>query len=205
MPKSILYTLLLCYSAAISLAQTQVSISPSIRPRLTKDTTRLITALDSFITKENQPAPLLQKQLINFYPLEKGEYWLTVACSDSTSLLQIRTFVASEDSNHITLASPLAYLTRHWQTTQIGHIAYHYPDTINLTRARAFEKNNETIAQKLGVAPENFDFYLTGNYQQILALQGYEFDAKKGRSNPRRLFYGGSSILRHSAQRRLLA
>ncbi len=49
---------------------------------------------------------------------------------------------------------PLAYLTRHyWQTKQLGQITYHYSDNINLTRARAFEKNNETIAKKLGLTP----------------------------------------------------
>ena len=177
MLKNILAAIFLCHLATVSIAQFQISISPHIRPHLTIDSTQLLAALDSFFTREDQPESYLPHQLINFYPLEKGRYWVTVACSDSTSLLQLRTFVASGDSIHVTLASPLAYLTRNWHTAQIGHITYYYPDTINLGRARAFDKNNETIAQKLGLTPENFDFYLTGNYQQILTLQGYQFDA----------------------------
>jgi len=179
MLKNILVALFLCHLAAVSIAQFQVTISPAIRSRLTNDSTQLKAALNSFFTKEDQPLSYLSQQLINFYPLGKGQYSVTVAFSDSAAPVQLRTFVASGGSGHINLTSPLAYLTKNWHTAQIGHIAFHYADTINLSRARAFEKNNETIAHKLGLTPENFDFYLTDNYQQILALQGYEFDAKR--------------------------
>jgi len=118
-------------------------------------------------------------KLLNFYPIGHDRCWMTLSFNDGPTLTRIVSCIVQKENAHYTFTSPLAYLTRHWQTTQIGNITYHYPDNINLTRARAFEKNNETIAKKLGLTPEKFDFYLTDNYQEIPPLLGYLYDPER--------------------------
>jgi hypothetical protein len=118
-------------------------------------------------------------KLLNFYPVGHNECMMTLAFNDGPRLTRIVSCLVQNENDHYTFTSPLAYLTRHWQIKQLGQITYHYADNINLTRARAFEKNNETIAGKLGLTPEKFDFYLTDNYQEIPPLLGYNYDPER--------------------------
>lgn len=118
-------------------------------------------------------------KLLNFYPVSHNQCMMTLSINEGPRLTKIVSCVVQKDPDRYTFTSPLAYLTRHWQTTQVGNITYHYLDNINLARARAFEKNNETIAGKLGLTPEKFDFYLTDNYQEIPPLLGYLYDPER--------------------------
>jgi hypothetical protein len=117
----------------------------------------------------------LNIKLLNFYPISPDQYSITLSISEGPTLLKIVSCIIEKDK----FTPPLAYLTRHWQTKQIGHITYHYPDNIDVTRARVFEKNNVTIARKLDLTPEKFDFYLTDNYQEIPPLLGYTYDPQR--------------------------
>lgn len=98
------------------------------------------------------------------------------------------------------MPGPLAGLTRDWQTKQVGDITYHYPDSINLVRASAFAKKNETIAKKLGLTPEKIDFYLTDNYQQALTLLGKTADSTTASRMNNGYMYSGNLIfaIRHN-------
>jgi hypothetical protein len=127
----------------------------------------------SLLVGQTRAQPYIK--LLNFYPISHNQAWMTLAFNDGPRLLKIVSFIIQKD----TFTSPLTYLTRHWQTKQVGHITYHYPDNINPTRARAFEKNNVLIAKKLSLTPEKFDFYLTDNYQEIPPLLGYIYDPER--------------------------
>jgi hypothetical protein len=115
----------------------------------------------------------LSVNLLNFYPIGPNQCWMTLSFNDGPRLTKIVSCIVQKEKDHYTFSPPLAYLTRHWQTAQVGNITYHYPDNIDITPARAFEKNNELIAKKLGLTAEKFDFYLTDNYQEIPPLEGY--------------------------------
>ena len=155
----------------------QVGVSRLVPAGLATD--QLLVSLDSlFAGKPYQPVAALSLQVLNFYPLDKDRYWVSVGCMDSGALSKLFSFVARYENGHYSFASPLAWLTRDWQTQVVGRITYHYAARIDVARARAFDQQNETIAKKLGLVPENLHFYLTDNYQQIQALLGHDYDAE---------------------------
>jgi hypothetical protein len=158
-------------------AQPRVTIAPAVRAILGKDSSALLVALDSQLAQKDYDsiAPLTL-ELINYYPLDKNQYWLSISCSQETELYAILSFIAVKEKSRYTFQVPLGYLTRHWQTKHIGRITYHYADTIDVRRARAFEKRNETIAKMLGLKPDSLGIYLTDNLQDIMPLLGYTYD-----------------------------
>lgn len=123
-----------------------------------------------------------QKQLINMYPVAPGQYFISVAIISSSGpaplLKKIINLIASDRGGKISFALPLNYLTRSWKTRKVGNITYHYPDEINIDRAKKFDKKNTLISAKLGLQPEGMDFYLCNNYQEILPLLGLEYSAE---------------------------
>lgn len=121
-------------------------------------------------------------KLINLYTLDSNRYLISLAFVNSTTtgtpLRAVVNFVAAADSGKITFSVPAYYLTRNWRITKVGNITYHYPDFINLQRAKAYDKNNSKIAGKLGLQPDKFDFYLCDNYQAVLRLLGFTYDSE---------------------------
>jgi hypothetical protein len=133
---------------------------------------------------ENNPKDSLnsfcKNQLMNLYPVTSNQYFITVAFAGNKNneapvIKLILNLLAKQAGNKIIFSTPLNYFTRNWQTTKIGNITYYYADKINAERAKAFDKNNTVIATKLGLTPEKFDFYLTGNFQEIGHLTGIEY------------------------------
>src|ERR1700722_20058570 len=155
----------------------QVSVSRLAPAGLVSD--QLLVSLDSlFAGKSYEAVAGSSLQLMNFYPLDKDRHWVSVGCVDSGAVNKIFSFVARYEMGRYSFASPLGWLTRDWQTKVVGRITYHYASRLDTARARAFDQKNETIAKKLGLAPENLHFYLTDNYQQIQTLLGHDYDAE---------------------------
>jgi hypothetical protein len=123
-----------------------------------------------------------EKQLINMYPLTAGEYFITVAVVTNTGpspvVKKIINLTGHDKEGAITFTLPLNYLTRFWKIKTVGNIIYHYPDEINLNRAKAFDKKNTLISGKLQLKPESLNFYLCSNYQEILPLLGLGYDSE---------------------------
>jgi hypothetical protein len=117
-------------------------------------------------------------QLINLYKTGEGQYMASVAFMSENSLRVIIELIADENNGHFTFSLPLYYYTHTWKVTTIGNITYHYPDNMNSKRAKIFDRKNTSIATKLGLPPEKFEFYLCNNYQDILHLQGFEYDSE---------------------------
>jgi hypothetical protein len=120
-------------------------------------------------------------ELINLYAVANDRYFISVAFINGSAaenpLRAIINFVAAIHNDHVQFAIPLYELTRTWQIAKAGNVTYHYPDHINLARAKKFNQTNTRIAVKLRLAPEKLDFYLCDNYQEILRLLGYEYDS----------------------------
>ena len=123
-------------------------------------------------------AHFYKPQLVNLYPVDNDQYFLSVAYIAGNSLRAIFNVVATIHPDKITFSVPVFYQTRNWMTAKVGNITYHYSDYINLARAKKFNEDNTRIAQKLGVKPEHFDFYLVKNHQELWCLLGYEYDSK---------------------------
>jgi hypothetical protein len=123
-----------------------------------------------------------QKQLINMYPVAVGQYFISIAVigpnGSAPVLKKIINLIGNDRSGKITFTLPLNYLTRLWKTRTIGNIIYHYPDAINVGRAKKFDEKNKLIPTKLGLQPEGMNFYLCDNYQEILHLLGLGYDAE---------------------------
>lgn len=120
-------------------------------------------------------------QLMNLYPVGGGQYFLSLAYTGvgSGGMAVIKTIFSMSavvGNGKVLFSVPLGYLTSNWKTRTVGKVIYHYPDTINLRRATAFDKKNTQIAGKLGLPPERLHFYLCANYQEALQLMGYTYD-----------------------------
>ena len=117
-------------------------------------------------------------QLINLYPVSGSQYFISLAFMHRDSLKTIINIIATTNGDKIIFSCPLWYLTRNWKMTVVGNITYYYPDSINRSRAKKFNRANSTIAHNLGLPPEQFSFYLCNNYQDALHLMGYEYDSE---------------------------
>jgi len=120
-------------------------------------------------------------QLMNLYPVGSGQYFLSLAYTGAgpggiTVIKTIFSLSAAVRNSKVFFSVPLHYLTMHWKVKTVGKVIYHYPDTIHLKRAGAFDKKNTWIAHKLGLPPEQLHFYLSANYQEALQLMGYTYD-----------------------------
>ncbi|MDB5133449.1 MAG: hypothetical protein JWP37_52 [Mucilaginibacter sp.] len=121
---------------------------------------------------------LYSPQLINLHAIGANQYFISVAYIGNNTLKAIVNFEAAIHANRIIFSIPLFYLTRNWKIKKVGRITYHYADNINMKRAAIFNKKNTRIAKKLGLPPENFDFYLVDDYFDILKLLGYAYDSE---------------------------
>ncbi len=131
------------------------------------------------------------KQLINFYQIDQEQYALSVAyvtLDNDTNpvILFVLNLIAHVEKGKVSFAIPLDYHTRYWQSTTVGNITYHHRGKLNMARAKAFDKKNTLIANKLNQEPEKLDFYMCDNRQEILKLQGFDYsiqvngDARNG-------------------------
>ena len=121
---------------------------------------------------------LYSPQLIDLHAIGAGKYFISVAYVGSNTLKAIINLVATIHPDGIRFSVPLFYLTRNWQVKKVGRITYHYADYIDMKRAVLFNKKNTRIAEKLGLPPGNFDFYLVDNYFETLKLLGYSYDSE---------------------------
>lgn len=143
------------------------------------------TLLKSFSSIEddtkNNILNFYKKQLINFYPIAKNEYWISVAFigqrnNEMPIIRAIINLIATNTDNKVAFSVPIKYLTRTWKLQVVGNISYHFRDKIDIERAKKFDKKNTLIANKLGVKSEKLHFYMCDNYQEILQLLGFEYD-----------------------------
>lgn len=130
-------------------------------------------------SKDSTSLKVKDKQLINFYPVTKSKYALSIAYisyeNTLPKILYLLNLIAKDDNGEISFSIPIDYLTRYWKTEVIDNITYHYRDTINKKRPIIFNKKNTQIANKLGVKPEKLDFYMCDNYQEIVQLLGLDY------------------------------
>lgn len=122
-----------------------------------------------------------KKQLVNIYPISTNEFWITLAYigykNNETPILKtIINLIASNTNNNIVFSIPTKYLTKTWKQKKIGNITYFFREEINKERAIKFNSKHTIIANKLGIQPENINFYMCNNYQEVLQLLGYEYD-----------------------------
>ncbi len=124
-----------------------------------------------------------KRQLINLFPITKTEYFISIAYIGSKIgsppiLKTVFNFIAKNDQGKFVFSIPTNYLTKSWKTKKVGNIMYHFVDNINIKNAKIFDIKNKTIATKFGLKPKQLDFYLCDNYQDVLRLMGYEYDAE---------------------------
>jgi hypothetical protein len=115
-------------------------------------------------------------EIINCYPLDRQLYRVIVTNLKADTLRQIFTLDVQVRQGNATVDLPLWYDTRNWLVKQVGTIRYYYDHDFDLNAAHNFDKVNRSIAKKLGLPAESFDFYLSDNYQQIMQWLGLTYD-----------------------------
>jgi hypothetical protein len=118
-----------------------------------------------------------QPTVLKLYPLQDSVYYCSLAFLSNGQVKEILTVLITLNAGRTAFAIPLGYFTRTWKLKRVGLTTYHYADHINLETATLFDRKNRLIAQKLGLSPERFDFYLCDNYQDILELLGFSYDS----------------------------
>lgn len=119
-----------------------------------------------------------KKQIINLYPISATDYFISIAyvgnkMGETPVLKTIFNLIAKNQNGKFAFTIPTSFLTNTWKSEKIDKVTYHFADNINVERAKIFAKKNSTIATKLGLSPEKFDFYLCNNYQDAVRLLGY--------------------------------
>ena len=123
-------------------------------------------------------------QLSNLYPLNDGRFMVSVAHIHKTSLeLEYKIELLGQlENGKIKFSSPLYYYASNWKTQKVGNINYHYRDTIQVARAHVFDEKNTSIATKLGLNPDEFDFFMCHNEQKVLKFLGIQLMARRSGS-----------------------
>jgi len=116
-------------------------------------------------------------QLIGLYAVASDRYLLTLACVRDDEIGRILTFLARNDGHSIVFSCPLKYNTRHWKTTTVGTLTYHFQDTIDMDRAQNFDRKNHSMARTLGLPVRQWVVYMCANYQEVLRLQGCLYES----------------------------
>ena len=130
--------------------------------------------------KDSSVHHIVDKQLINIYPISSNKYFLSIACYSVKTerdpiIISILNLIAENNGGKVTFSIPLNYLTRYWKKTRIGNIAYYHRGELRRERAEIFNYKNMQIAKSLGTEPEEFDFYMCENQQEMMKLRGFEF------------------------------
>jgi len=129
--------------------------------------------------KDSTQKEMQDKQLMNIYPVGNNMYWLTIGYfrkkEEQIIPLFELTLLAEEKNGSVHFSIPLDYQTRYWKTQKVGNITYHFRNEIQWDRAKAFDQKNTEIAHKLGLKPEELDFYMCDNRQEIIKLQGFDY------------------------------
>ena len=194
-------------ACAVLRAQTQFTIPPHFRSGVSDTLTQqVVNALDQLLASMRHELPdaelidtcnaglhqsfiadlawnissdavaPVHAQLISLNPIDRNRMLLTLLYSKGDEVRRIVTLLV-RSTPRIVFASPLEYNTATWRRKRIGTLTFIYPDTIDVARAESFERKNVTMAGKLGLPVRHWDVYQCQNYQQILQLQGFYYEA----------------------------
>lgn len=121
--------------------------------------------------------------LLNTYPIGKDRHLNQIAYyrqneNSTKSLQMLLTVIAHSKNGNITFSTPLSYYTDTWKKQQVGGITYFYRDKIRVDRAEKFAKKNVAFAEEFKKPPQSLKFFMVENYQEILRLLGFDYNAK---------------------------
>ena len=119
----------------------------------------------------------ISHQISNVYPIGTGD--LTVVINglisrkeQSPILLYTVQLIAKASEEGLKFSIPLKQKTQHWKSKTVGHITYHYRNSLNTERAYVFNTKNQKIAKKFNLEPDSLQMYMCEDYQEILQLRG---------------------------------
>lgn len=70
-------------------------------------------------------------------------------------------------------------LKKHWQSTTVGYIRFHYPRYHEFNREKARKQNafiTETLPSIFDTRPDSVDYFFAGTRQELEALRGFVFN-----------------------------
>nr|WP_297915326.1 hypothetical protein [uncultured Allomuricauda sp.] len=120
-------------------------------------------------------------QIMHLYPIAAEKCMVSIGhITKTTSELQYQiSLIADISGPKITFSNPLHHYARYWKKQRIGNITYHFRESINVARALAFDEKNSMIAEKFGISPDKFDFYMCDDEQEVLNLLGVGLMAER--------------------------
>ena len=104
--------------------------------------------------------------------------------NDNTPLLRASFEMIGHKTNEsFTFSSPLVKNTQHWQVIKSGNNIFHYPNTINMDKVKAYNKLTVILDQKLKTSNKITDLYLCNTLTELEKLIGVDYKSDyNGRS-----------------------
>ena len=84
-------------------------------------------------------------------------------------------FIAHKTNNTFTFSSPLLQNTENWKILKQGNTTFHYQNTINKDKVKAYIKLTNTYDAKLKVPEKTMDYYLCDNVVALNKLIGVTY------------------------------
>ena len=86
--------------------------------------------------------------------------------------------IAHESERGYSFSSTLARNTRHWETLQLGTMAFHYRGAMDLAKAREYHALAASFDKKIGYAPKKVEFYFFDDDLEARHAIGLPHDVK---------------------------
>lgn len=119
--------------------------------------------------------------LTNVVPLPDSNYLIQLSYlgthADSAFLAAGLELIAHRAGQSFLFSSPLAENTKKWKVKKIGNIIFHYQNTINKAKTKAFRKQSCAIDRKLKIKNKTTEYFCCDNLQQSANLAGIAYKA----------------------------
>ena len=129
--------------------------------------------------------PKVQCNVIGVFPVENNYYALkcSFAHIDNNKEIQlddIITVYAKKFNDKFLLVNSTQYHKNVWKKQKVGEITYYiHPEHIfNLIDAKKMSKFNQNIAEKFGIKPLKFDYFVSNYAREIVQVWGYDYMPK---------------------------
>ncbi|WP_033960205.1 hypothetical protein [Psychroserpens jangbogonensis] len=135
-------------------------------------TTLLLDEIEGIHKKED--SIFYKPYLLDINAIEKEQYIIQIAylgtIDETPSIRASIELIAHKIENKYLFSSPLVRNTKHWKSTSVENYTFYYRDTIDLKKAKEYQRLTAFHDKKLNIDPKNTSVYL---FEDDLISQKY--------------------------------
>lgn len=126
------------------------------------ETTLLLDEIEGLHIKEE--TVFYRPVLLDVSPLEKDQFFIQVSyvgtSDEATEIRAIIELIAYKSEDRYVFSSTMIRNTKNWKTASIENYTFHYRDTFNVEKSKAYIVLSKFYDQKINVEPKKVTFYL---------------------------------------------